>query len=85
MWLRDLLPETLPHVRVMTYGYNAKFRNFTGQQDVRDIATKLLAEVVDLRRSEEVCSGQLCSVLAPVSVITYDNLGNTPSIGLRLS
>ena len=39
----------------MTYGYNAKFRNFTGQQDVRDIATNLLAELVDLRRSEEVC------------------------------
>jgi hypothetical protein len=54
MWLRDLLPEALPNVRVMTYGYNAKFRNFTGHQDLTDISTKLLAELADLRTTEEV-------------------------------
>jgi hypothetical protein len=54
MWLRDLLPELIPNVRIMTYGYNAKFRNFTGHQDLRNIAAKLLAELVDLRESEEV-------------------------------
>lgn len=56
MWLRDLLPPALPNIRIMTYGYNAKFRNFTAQQDIRSISAKLLAELVDLRRTEEVRS-----------------------------
>lgn len=51
MWLRDLLPQHLPNIRVMTYGYNAKFRNFTGHQDMRSVSAKLLAELVDLRRN----------------------------------
>ncbi|KAK2787871.1 hypothetical protein FQN52_007050 [Onygenales sp. PD_12] len=54
MWLRDLLPSELPNVRIMTYGYNAKFRNFTGRQDMRNIAMKLLAELVDLRKTAEL-------------------------------
>ena len=53
MWLRDLLPQHQPNIRVMTYGYNAKFRNFTGRQDMRSIATKLLDELVDLRRNRD--------------------------------
>lgn len=54
MWLRDLLPGLLAHVRIMTYGYNADFRNFTGDQSLRSIAKKLLSELVDVRRTEEV-------------------------------
>ena len=30
MWLKELLPAALPNVRIMTFGYNAAFRNFTG-------------------------------------------------------
>ena len=56
MWLRDLLPEVLPNVRIMTFGYNARFKNFTAQQDLRSIASKLLTELVDVRTTEEVCT-----------------------------
>ncbi|RPB21265.1 hypothetical protein L211DRAFT_890067 [Terfezia boudieri ATCC MYA-4762] len=49
MWLRDLLPKALPGARIMTFGYNARFKNFTALQDLRMIASKLLAELVDLR------------------------------------
>ena len=54
LWLRDLLPKVLPNVRIMTYGYNAAFRNFTAEQDIRSISASLLGELVDLRRDEEV-------------------------------
>ena len=54
MWLRDLLPQALPNIRVMTYGYNASFKNFSGHQDLSQIAGKLLAELVDLRKTEAV-------------------------------
>lgn len=53
MWLRDLLPKALPGTRVMTFGYNARFKNFTALQDLRMIASKLLAELVDLRVTRE--------------------------------
>jgi hypothetical protein len=54
MWLRDLLPQSLPNVRIMTYGYNAKFKNYTGHQDLCEIAAKLLTELADLRKTTEV-------------------------------
>ena len=54
MWLRDFLHEEIPDVRIMTYGYNAKFRNFKTDQNLRVISMKLLAELVDHRRSKEV-------------------------------
>ncbi|KAH2697219.1 hypothetical protein KXW03_009190, partial [Aspergillus fumigatus] len=45
MWLRDLLPAAIPDIRIMTFGYNARFKNFTAQQDLRSISLKLLAEL----------------------------------------
>lgn len=54
MWLRDLLPQVMPNIRIMTYGYNTSFLNYTAKQDVRSIAAKLLAELADLRSGEEV-------------------------------
>ena len=56
MWLQDLLPQAMPNVRIMTYGYNASFRNFTVEQDIRSISAKLLSELMDLR-SDGVVSG----------------------------
>ncbi|KAI1964965.1 hypothetical protein LOZ58_001657 [Ophidiomyces ophidiicola] len=53
MWLRDLLKE-LPNVRIMTYGYNSKFYNITGHQDLLNISMKLLSELVDVRSTEEI-------------------------------
>ncbi|KGO72683.1 Tetratricopeptide-like helical [Penicillium italicum] len=53
MWLEDLLPEAIPNIRIMTYGYNARFKSFTAQQDLRSISYKLLAELVDLRATPE--------------------------------
>ncbi|KAK9578899.1 hypothetical protein V6Z98_005612 [Aspergillus fumigatus] len=53
MWLRDLLPAAIPDIRIMTFGYNARFKNFTAQQDLRSISLKLLAELVDLRTTED--------------------------------
>lgn len=58
MWLRDLLPLAMPNVRVMTYGYNASFLNYTAKQDVRSIAAKLLTELADLRLREMVSEYQ---------------------------
>ena len=54
MWLKDMLQTMLPDTRIMTYGYNAKFANFMSSQDLYSTASKLLSELVDFRKSEEV-------------------------------
>ncbi|KAF2121628.1 hypothetical protein BDV96DRAFT_641014 [Lophiotrema nucula] len=53
MWLKDLLPDDLPNTRIMTFGYEAKFRNFTGHQDLMNIATEFLCALEKLRGSRE--------------------------------
>ena len=53
MWLRDILPHNLPNIRIMTYGYNACYFNFTGDHNLRSIAQKLLGELVDLRKTDK--------------------------------
>nr|KMM72098.1 hypothetical protein CPAG_08397 [Coccidioides posadasii RMSCC 3488] len=53
LWLRDLLPKELPNIRIMTYGYNARLHNFAGHQDLRNIAMKLLSELVDSRKTTQ--------------------------------
>lgn len=54
LWLRDILPAEIPAIRVLTYGYDARIANFTGQQHLRSISIKLISELVDLRRTDEV-------------------------------
>ena len=62
MWLRDLLPQVLPNVRILTYGYNASFLNFTAEQDIRKISMKLLSELADLRTEQAVRHPQFLNV-----------------------
>ncbi|KAM5430281.1 hypothetical protein McanCB56680_004946 [Microsporum canis] len=52
MWLKDLLPQTLPNARIMTYGYRAKFNDFTAHQDIRTIAENLLQQLSGLRQDK---------------------------------
>lgn len=59
LWLRDLLPEEIPAIRVLTYGYDARIANFTSQQHLRSISIKLISELVDLRRTDEVSRSDL--------------------------
>lgn len=81
MWLKDLLPELVPNIRIMTYGYNARFLNFAAQQDLRSITKKLLTELVDLRQSEEV----RVRISATASTLTGMTLGETSTPCLCLS
>lgn len=66
MWLRDLLPQALPNVRILTYGYDASFLNFTAEQDIRKISMKLLSELADLRTEKTVRHAQVLKVSFPL-------------------
>jgi hypothetical protein len=79
MWLRDLLPAAIPDIRIMTFGYNARFKNFTAQQDLRSISLKLLAELVDLRTTEDVSEGPIFS-----NIMLTGHQGEIPAYRLCL-
>ncbi|KAK8024357.1 hypothetical protein PG993_012423 [Apiospora rasikravindrae] len=55
-WPRDLLPTTVPHARVMTYGYDSHIRHRFGpegsQSTVYDIAWDFLVALEASRRSD---------------------------------
>lgn len=80
MWLKDLLPEAIPNIRIMTFGYNARFKNFTAQQDLRNISCKLLAELVDLRTTHEVSRFYLF-----LFTYLFMSIGENPPNCFRLS
>jgi hypothetical protein len=49
-WLRDLLPDRLPGVRSLVFGYNAKRVHFNAELDLEDVATQLVAGLCRLRQ-----------------------------------
>ncbi|EAS28259.3 uncharacterized protein CIMG_09463 [Coccidioides immitis RS] len=62
MWLKDLLPEAIPNIRIMTFGFNACLNSFTARLDLHAISTKLLTELVDVRTTEDEKSRSLVFV-----------------------
>jgi hypothetical protein len=54
MWLKDLLPDEVPNTRIMTFGYDARLRYFTGHQDLQNVSLKLLSDLEAERRHPEV-------------------------------
>ncbi|KAF8519738.1 hypothetical protein BU17DRAFT_47444, partial [Hysterangium stoloniferum] len=50
LWLRDLLPETLPSARILTYGYDARTHGENrSQQTMYDVAVDLVAKLFAFR------------------------------------
>ncbi|KAL2127011.1 hypothetical protein VTI74DRAFT_11480 [Chaetomium olivicolor] len=52
VWLRDFLPEHIPNVRIMTWGYDARTHNRTeiSRQLLYDHAINLIQELILVRR-----------------------------------
>ena len=52
LWLRDLLPQEIPHARIFTWGYDANVTSTsaTSIQNIDDHAVELLGELVRERR-----------------------------------
>ncbi|KAI1120139.1 hypothetical protein F5Y10DRAFT_273364 [Nemania abortiva] len=44
-WLRDYLPEDLPDVRILVYGYDSDLRNRKGKQSISDLSKNLLQAI----------------------------------------
>lgn len=51
MWLRDRLPQDVPQLRSLIYGYDTKLFKSHSFQDLDDIAWSLIASLKEIRRS----------------------------------
>ncbi|KAH6714666.1 hypothetical protein BKA61DRAFT_605649 [Leptodontidium sp. MPI-SDFR-AT-0119] len=55
LWLRDFLPSFLPSARIMTFGYNSKIINPSGN-NIEDDSRELLLRVLLSRRAGGIVS-----------------------------
>ncbi|MCJ1467928.1 hypothetical protein MMC07_006553 [Pseudocyphellaria aurata] len=54
MWLRDLLPESIPHARIATYSYESDWRRANVKTSLRKCGEQLLNVLHQNRSSEKV-------------------------------
>ena len=56
LWLRDLLPEKIPHARILTYGYDAytRGRDRLAKESLHDLAKDLLSSLATERKISKV-------------------------------
>lgn len=54
MWLRDFLPNEIPKVRILTYGYDTKLPGSQSTASIVELSKKFLESVKTIRRQEEV-------------------------------
>jgi hypothetical protein len=54
MWLKDFLPQDIPNIRIMTYGYNSELSNKTDKSGMLDYRKALAQQLEVARDSKEV-------------------------------
>ncbi|MCJ1459344.1 hypothetical protein MMC28_009721, partial [Mycoblastus sanguinarius] len=56
-WLRDYLPQILPNIRVLVYGYDSRLLQYEGKESILDFAKGLL-ESIHSHRGDPVASSR---------------------------
>jgi hypothetical protein len=54
MWLKDFLPQDIPNIRIMTYGYNSELSNTTDSSGMLDYRKAFAQQLEVARDSNEV-------------------------------
>lgn len=49
MWLRDFLPQQIPHARIMSFGYDSVLLFSKSTSDVATFAEQLLESLLSMR------------------------------------
>ncbi|ORY70348.1 uncharacterized protein BCR38DRAFT_471661 [Pseudomassariella vexata] len=53
IWLRDWLPEDIPNVRVLLYGYDTTLLKNTSKASIEDLGQRLLESLIAFRTSDK--------------------------------
>jgi hypothetical protein len=70
-WPRDLLPENVPNVRILTFGYNANVIEFFGRANQNGISQHALNLLNALRRTRKKSSEKVRVPRAGAVMMTY--------------
>jgi surfactin synthase thioesterase subunit len=62
LWLRDVLPKTLPEARVLTYGYDTALVKNKSKESIRDLAKVFLDALSGFRYRTQTQQRPLCFV-----------------------
>jgi predicted alpha/beta hydrolase family esterase len=62
VWLRDVLPKTLPKARILTYGYDTALVKNKSKESIRDLAKVFLDALAAFRRRTETQRRPLCFI-----------------------
>lgn len=54
VWLRDYLPEDIPNIRVLLYGYDTKLPGSQSKQSVEDLGRAFLEQITAFRANDGV-------------------------------
>lgn len=62
LWLRDVLPKTLPEARILTYGYDTALVKNKSKESIRDLAKVFLDALSDFRYETQTQRRPLCFI-----------------------
>jgi hypothetical protein len=62
LWLRDVLPKTLPKARILTYGYDTALVKNKSKESIRDLAKVFLDALSDFRYETQTQRRPLCFI-----------------------
>lgn len=54
MWLRDFLPQEIPNVRILVYGYDTRLPGSQSTASIMELSRKFLESVKTIRKQKEV-------------------------------
>lgn len=54
VWLRDFLPEDIPNVRILLYGYDTMMPGSLSKQSIEDLGGALLEQIIAFRERDKV-------------------------------
>jgi surfactin synthase thioesterase subunit len=62
LWLRDVLPKTLPEARILTYGYDTALLKNKSKESIRDLAKVFLDALSGFRYGTQTQRRPLCFI-----------------------
>jgi hypothetical protein len=84
-WPRDILPQFIPNIRIYTWGYDADIDGFASasQNNVRQHATNLVADLADLRDTLKDVRSSLLPRTIRASLLKH-SIANTLEVDLAI-
>lgn len=61
VWLRDYLPQDLPNIRVILYGYKTELLYNESKDSIEDLGLRFLESIISFRHDTVLCPNERAS------------------------